>query len=132
MIPVTALPPDITLRFEDRHGYLYAIVSGPRDSDAISIAYWTLIAEQCRIRKASKVLVVENLGENEDKLDVPAMVDAIIGMGMGGVQVAFVVNEIEQMAAMEHGQILAVERGLDARVFSNVTMAERWLRYGGQ
>ena len=43
---VISLPPDIQLVFEDRPGYLYARVSGPRDNREISIAYWTLVAPQ--------------------------------------------------------------------------------------
>jgi hypothetical protein len=128
---VTALPPDITLVFEDRPGYLYAAVTGPRDSKAISIAYWTLIAEQCRLRKTGKLLVVENLGDNEDVPDLPAVLDEIIALGMDKLQVAFVVGRVDQMAHMEHGEILAAERGANGRVFGSVTVAERWLRHGG-
>jgi hypothetical protein len=128
---VTALPADIKLVFEDRPGYLYAAVSGPRDSKAISIAYWTEVAEQCRLRNARKLMVVENLGDNEDEPDLPGVVDAIIAMGMDRLQVAFVVGRVEQMAHMEHGEILAAERGANGRVFGNVTVAERWLRHGG-
>ena len=130
-ILVTALPPDIKLVFEDRPGYLYAAVSGPRDSHAISIAYWSLVAEQCRLRKASKVMVVENLGDHEDEPNLAALVDAVIEMGMDKLQVAFVVGRVDQMAHMEHGEILAAERGANGRVFGNVTVAERWLRHGG-
>lgn len=128
---MTALPPDITLVFEDRPGYLYAAVTGPRDSKAISIAYWRLVAEQCRLRKASKLLMLENLGDNEDVPDLPAVLDEIIAMGMDKLQVAFVVGRVDQMAHMEHGEILAAERGANGRVFGSVTVAERWLRHGG-
>jgi hypothetical protein len=127
---VTALPPDIALVFEDRPGHLYAAVTGPRDSQAISIAYWTLIAEQCRLRNVSKLLVFENLGENEDALDVPAVVDAIFALGMERIQIAFVAGRTEMIASMEHGEILAAERGLKGRVFGSRSEAERWLRYG--
>ena len=78
LLPVTALPPDIRLEFEDRPDYLYARVSGPRDNLEISIAYWTLVAEQVRLRKARKLMVVEALGEREGEHAVPFMVDALI------------------------------------------------------
>jgi hypothetical protein len=35
------------LIFEERTSYLYAEVSGPKDSFEISMAYWKSIAEQC-------------------------------------------------------------------------------------
>jgi hypothetical protein len=128
---VISLPPDIQLVFEDRPGYLYAKVSGPRDNREISIAYWTLVAEEVQRRKARKLMVVEALGEREGEHEVPFMVDALIEMGLDKIQVAFVVNRIDILGAMEHGEILALERGANGRVFGNATVAERWLRHGG-
>lgn len=128
---VISLPADIRLVFEDRPGYLYAQVSGPRDNREISIAYWTLVAEQVRLRKARKLMVVESLGLREGEHEVPFMVDALIEMGLDQIQVAFVVTRIDILGAMEHGEILAIERGANGRVFGNATVAERWLRHGG-
>jgi hypothetical protein len=127
---VTALPADIRLVFEDRPGYLYAEVRGPRETREIATAYWALVTEQCRLRGSSKVLLFQNLGENEDELDVPALVDFIHALGVEWLQLAFVVGRTELIASMEHGQILAAERGLNGRVFGSVGEAERWLRYG--
>ena len=125
-----ALPPDIQLVFEDRPGYLYAAVSGPRDNQQISLAYWSAVAEQCRLRGTRKLMVVENLGDHEGDRDLSAMVVAIIAMGLDKVKVAFVVGRIELVAEMEHGEILALERGAQGRVFGSVAVAERWLRHG--
>ena len=52
---VIELPPDIHLRFEDRLDYLFAEVTGPRDSREISTAYWQRIAERCEARKVRKL-----------------------------------------------------------------------------
>ena len=46
------------------------------------------------------------------------------------IQVAFVVSRLERLAEMEHGEILALERGARGRVFANVGPAEHWLRHG--
>ncbi|WP_146909662.1 hypothetical protein [Arenimonas daejeonensis] len=127
MIP---LPEDIRLVFEDRPGYLYAQVTGPRDSHEITLAYWTAIAHEVRKRGAGKLMVFENLGDHEGGRDLPAVVDALIAMGLDRIQVAFVVGRVEQMAHMEHGEILALERGANGRVFGNSTVAEHWLRHG--
>lgn len=127
MIP---LPDDIRLVFEDRSGYLYAHVTGPRDSHQISLAYWSQIAEQVRKRHATKLLVFENLGDHEDQRDLSAVIDALIGMGLDRIQIAFVVARTELLAEMEHGEILALERGANGRVFGSAAVAERWLRHG--
>jgi hypothetical protein len=129
---VIELPPDIQLRFEDRLDYLYAEVTGPRDSVAISTAYWQRIAERCEERKVRKLMVVEKLGDFAGERDMADMVDAIIAMGMGRLKVAFVVARIEEMARLEHGEILAIERGANGRVFESTALAERWLRHGGE
>jgi hypothetical protein len=130
--PVIELPPDIQIRFEDRLDYLYAEVTGPRDSLAISTAYWMRIAERCETRKALKLMVVEKLGDFEGERDMADMVDAIIAMGMDRLKVAFVTGRVEEMARLEHGEILAIERGANGRVFESTALAERWLRHGGE
>jgi hypothetical protein len=129
---VISLPDDIHLVFEDRSGYLYAQVTGPRDSHQISLAYWSQVAEQVRRRNVRKLLVHENLGDHEDERDLSSMIDALIAMGLDRIQIAFVVGRIELVTEMEHGEILALERGANGRVFGSVAMAERWLRHGSQ
>lgn len=127
---MTRLPEDIAMAFEDRAGFLQATVRGPRDSHAISLAYWRLIADECRTRGRSKVLVVEELGDHEGHRDLPRLVDEVLAMGFDRIQVAFVVSRLERLAEMEHGEILALERGAHGRVFANVGPAEHWLRHG--
>ncbi len=124
------LPPDIRLVFEDRADYLYAAVSGPRDSQEISMAYWRQIAAECERRKTRKLMVVENLGDYDGERDLARTVDYLFELGMDKLQVAFVVGRIELVAHMEHGEILALERGANGRVFGSASVAERWLRHG--
>jgi hypothetical protein len=127
---VIPLPPDISLVFEERPGYLHVSVTGPRDSHEISLAYWQRVAEQCHLRGTRRLLVSESLGEHDGERDLPAIVDAIIAMGMDRLQIAFVVGRVDQMARMEHAEILAMERGANGRVFGSLAVAERWLRHG--
>lgn len=129
---MTSLPEDIRLVFEDRPGYLHARVTGPRDSEQISLAYWSAIVEEIRQRNARKLMVVENLGDYEGSRDLASMLDALIAMGLDRIQIAFVVGRVDMLGLMQHGEILAIERGANARVFDNPSIAERWLRHGGQ
>lgn len=131
MFPVTSLPDDIRLVFEDRPGYLCARVSGPRDSEQISLAYWSAIVAEIDRRNAPRLMVVENLGDYEGPRDLASMLDALIAMGLDRIQIAFVVGRVDLLGLMQHGEILAMERGANARVFDNPTIAERWLRHGG-
>ena len=124
------LPSDIRLVFEDRADYLYAAVTGPRDSQEISMAYWRQIAAECERRKTRKLMVVENLGDFDGERNMAKTVDYLFELGMDKVQVAFVVGRVELVAHMEHGEILALERGANGRVFGSASVAERWLRHG--
>lgn len=125
------LPPDIHLRFEERPGYLYAEVTGPRDSMEISLAYWAAISAKCKARQTERVMVVEHLGDYQGERDMARMVAALVAMGFDRLKVAFVVHRIELLPVMEHGEILAMEYGANGRVFSSADLAERWLRHGG-
>lgn len=118
------------LRIESRGDYLRAQVDGPRDSFAISLAYWTAVAQACRERGARRLLVVENLAESGRPIDLERLVDAIVALGFRDVRVAFVDLVEAHLRAMEHGEILARERGVVGRVFGREDEAERWLRHG--
>lgn len=112
-------------------GYVRAHVFGGRDSLEVSIAMWTLLAEQCRQLAARRLLVIEDLEAALDFSEVEQLVDAVIDLGFRGMRVAFV--DLQHVSnANEHGEILALERGVDARVFSHESAAGTWLRLGGE
>ena len=118
------------LRLESRGDYLRAQVDGLSDSFEISLAYWTAISQACHARKARRVLVVENILEAGDPLMLETLVEAIVALGFRDIRVAFVDLMQSHLAAMEHGEILARERGIVGRVFGDEGEAERWLRHG--
>lgn len=124
------LPENTELAIEDRGNYLYAEVSGPSDSFEISMAYWTAIAKECHARGTSRLLVFERLGQYSGERDMTLMIDSIIALGFENVRVAFVDDFVEDLPIVEQGEILAMERGIEGRVFGNVQQAERWLRIG--
>jgi hypothetical protein len=118
------------LRLETRGGYLRAQVDGLQDSFEISLAYWTAIAQACHERGVTSLLVVENILEAGDPLMLETLVEAIVALGFRDIRVAFVDLMQSHLAAMEHGEILARERGIVGRVFGDEGEAERWLRHG--
>ena len=120
-----------TLTFTWHGDHLRAQVDGQHDTFEISFAYWSLIAEECERRRATRVLVVENLAEaGQDEVDVPRLVDAIVALGFHHIRVAFVDLIDAHLQAMEHGEILARERQITGRVFSHENEAVNWLRHG--
>jgi hypothetical protein len=131
-IPVRTLehPLGFTLRFEGRGDYLHVRVDGEHDTFEISLAYWTEVARACAERGTTRVMVVENLQESGDPLELERLIDAIVALGFREIRLAFVDLVQSHLAAMEHGEILARERGIAGRVFGDEASAERWLRYG--
>jgi len=120
------------LHFEQRPDYLYAHVSGPQDSPEITLAYWREIATECQMRRATRVMVMDDLGGAPTPPEqIAELVRKMQGSGMETVQIAFVEPIMAHVAMMEHGQIFAMESGFRAHVFSSVNAAERWLRFGG-
>ncbi len=126
---VYPLPNNAFLKIEERSQYLYAEVTGPIDSFEITMAYWTLVAQECHARNTKHLLVFEKLGEFSGVRDMVLMVDSIIALGFENIRVAFVDAFIEDLLIAEEGELLAMERGIAGRVFGSLQEAERWLRY---
>lgn len=128
--PITPVDQRFDLQFCWRGDYLRAQVDGEHDSFEISLGYWTRIASECHLRNARRLLVVENLAETGDTLDLERLIDAVVALGFRDIRVAFVDLIDSHLAAMEHGEILARERGITGRVFADENDAVRWLRHG--
>lgn len=119
------------LRFEDRPFYLYAHVGGEADSLDVTVAYWQRILGECRARRARRVLVVDEIAGEPMSADfLHKLVSRMSGSGLEAIQVAFVELVSAHVPLMEHAQILAMEQGFQARVFSRMDEADRWLRFG--
>ncbi len=115
------------LEFDQKAEYLYARVSGDKDSLAISTQYWREIADECRRVKCSKLLIVEDIKETPSMMDVYQISSEIPNMGFYGVRIAFVDQYIEQQPSNEFGGIVASNRGIHVKVFNTVEKAEKWL-----
>lgn len=117
------------LEVEMQPGYLRAKVSEGQDSPALSLAYWTLLANECRRLGARKLLVVEDLVPCEvTDAEFEALFADMVDMGFRNVTVAFVPLRAS-LQTNERGSLLGVEFGLDLMVFSDESYAVRWLRF---
>jgi hypothetical protein len=118
------------IRLEPQPGYLRAYVFDGEDSLDVSIAMWRLLGEECRLRGVNRLLVVEDLAGTLPPEDAEALIAAIMQLDLLQVRVAFV--ELRgDLQINEHVEILAVEQGLTAHVFSREAEARHWLLYGG-
>ena len=120
-------PKPYNLTFEYRPRYLYAFVTGEKDSYEISKRYWQEVAAECQKSGAKKVLIEEDLAENVSMPDMYRFASEIPQLGFSGVRVAFVDRRQEQQQLNQFGETVATNRGLLSRVFNNFEEAEKWL-----
>ncbi len=120
------------LEFELRDHYLVARVSGDADSVAISLAYWAEIGVECRARGAGRVLVIEELKQKPTAFEVFEVASRLREVGMGGIAIAFVDTELDQLPENLFGETVATNRGILGKVFNRVPDAEAWLESRAQ
>jgi hypothetical protein len=115
------------LTFEQRPGYLYAYVEGEQDSYEISRAYWQEIADEAARLSALRVLIDENIPVAVSLTDVFHLAAQIPEMGFGAARIAFVDRYVEQNAINKFGELVAVNRGVNGRIFNDLGLAEKYL-----
>lgn len=115
------------LEFDERTDYLYAYVSGDKDSVEICTQYWHEIADKCRRTKCRKVLIVEDIKESVSTTEMYQIASEIPDMDFSGIKIAFVDQYIEQHAVNEFGGLVATNRGLNVKLFNTAEEAEKWL-----
>ena len=115
------------IKFEHRSGYLYAYAHAEKDSYEISLDFWTEIVRRCKENGFSKVLAEEDFGTDNSTSDMYELVSQGHQIGLTGLKIAFVDRHLAQMYNNLFGETVAKNRGLIAKVFSNVKEAEEWL-----
>jgi hypothetical protein len=117
-----------SITFELRPDYLYAYIQGDNDNYEISNAYWLEVSIECAKHRAEKLLVDEDLASS-----MPSMSEVFQGasersfMGLAGLKIAFVDRHSDQQEQNLFGELVATNRGLFCKVFSNFADGESWL-----
>ena len=116
------------------HGTDYGLkahVQGVNGTLATTLAYWREIAEEVRRTQPPGLLVVDDMeGDPPPPEELLQFVQAMRGLGMENVRVAYLEKHLDQIPQVELASILATEHGFQARVFDNERSAVTWLRYG--
>jgi hypothetical protein len=115
------------LTFEQREGYLYAYVEGEQDNYQISRGYWLEVAAEVVRTKAKRVLIDENIVESATLGEVFRLASEIPKMGFGPTRVAFVDRYLDQNDINAFAELVAVNRGLNGKIFNDESMALAWL-----
>ncbi|MBN1306216.1 MAG: hypothetical protein JXA13_17410 [Anaerolineales bacterium] len=117
-----------SIRFEDRGEYLYACVTGPKDNQEISLDYWQRVIDECRERGFRKLLIEEDLPDQATTVEIFNLIKTIAGIINFPLKIAFYDREAEHLDLNLFGETVAVNRGVDGRVFAGLEEAEAWLK----
>lgn len=103
-------------------------VSGP-GSYANTLAYWTAIANAVRERAPRGLLLIDQTsGEPLTAEEWKTLVDSMTGSGLEHVRIAHV--KPRGLQHIEYCELFAREAGFSARVFTEESVADLWLRHG--
>jgi hypothetical protein len=117
------------LNFEHRGSYLYITVTGENTPDNV-MHYLSEVRDLCEQYKVLDVLIVENLGG--PSLDTFSIFDIILKVSEQTSQlvrnIAYVdINPEHNPGKMVFAENVAVNRGINVRIFSSIQAAEQWL-----
>lgn len=118
----------VEIRFEDRDGYLYVFISGKEESVSLALKYWQYILEECKKLGFERLLVEENFPNQLCATDMYTITSSIPKMGHSGLKIAFVDRVSEHNKLNLFGETVAVNRGVNGRVFAEIADAEAWLK----
>jgi hypothetical protein len=121
------------LNFERRSSYLYITVTGENSYDNV-LQYLSEVRDLCEQYKCTDVLIVENLGG--PSLDTFSIFDIISKVSEQTIRVvkniAYVdINPAHNVDEMAFAENVAVNRGVNVQIFSDIYRAEQWLEKQG-
>lgn len=118
-----------TLELQEKPGYLHFQITG-ENTPAVVREYLGAVMRSALERKCPILLIEENLhGPPLPLIDVFDLASGGTDRARGEIRrIAFVdVNPDHPIANMQFAETVAVNRGLNVRVFATVEEAERWI-----
>jgi len=116
-----------TIVFEDYPDYLYALVHGDKYGYEVLAGFLREIADECRNRNFSQVLIEENISATATKEDVYRIASELPELGFAGIRMAYIDRFLDQNDLNEFGQDVAVDNGIDVEIFADQEAAHEWL-----
>lgn len=116
-----------TIVFEDYPEYLYALVHGDQYGYEVLSGFLKDIADECKRRNFRQVLIEENISATASKEDVYRVASELPELGFAGIRMAYVDRFADQKEINEFGHDVAVDNGIDVRIFATQAEADAWL-----
>lgn len=113
------------IEIKERGEYLYARVSGETLKPEIAKQYWDEIADTAFELKKSKIMIEKCFSQSVSAPEMLEMGD-YLGKLLATKKIAFL-DRYKNTAINNLGQKIAVNRGVEIKVFQDVEEAEKWL-----
>ncbi len=124
---IESRPGSSSLHFEQRTEYLYVRMEGCGGNYADQKECWEKIAEEFNRSRSFRLLVEQC---SEKALEIPdafQLSSDIAEMGFEDCKAAYVDSNEENIDVNQFAEVVAVNRGLNCKAFSNIDDAEIWL-----
>jgi hypothetical protein len=115
------------ITFKDRGEYLFAEVTGEKDTLDVSLAHGRRVIDECAARDLRKVLIEEKFPNQLSAIDVYSLMTEVSRMVASRIAIAFVDREAAHEELNLFGETVATNRGATGKVFSTTEAAKRWL-----
>ncbi len=119
---------DFEIEYEAREGYLFAQVSGPKDSVDVSKRFWDAIIARMNEIGEDRVLVVEDFPNQLSPADMYAIAVIVSKLFRQPKKLALVDTCASHYELNAFGETVATNRGAAARAFNDMDDAIAWLR----
>lgn len=116
-----------TIYFEERDQYLYALVTGGKDTLEISMDFWSEIAEKCKTLQRDKLLVEEDFPNALQVFEMYRLGEHLAELKLAGIKIAFVDRRLEQQELNDFCLTVAQNRGIYGMMFNDAETAQKWL-----
>ena len=117
--------------FEDYPNYLYALVHSEQYGYDVLAGFLSEIAAECKRRGFSQVVIEENISATASDDDVVRIASELPELGFSNIRMAYIDRFADQQEMNEMGKEVALDHGIDVRIFANQRDAESWLSTSG-
>ena len=115
------------INFRPEQEFLKVDLSGDLAAPETRIEAWTKIVRHCREEGFDHLLVVQDSPGNANETDAFVSSQAIVGLGLDGIKIAYVDIDPANHEFNKFGELVAANRGANARVFFEEAPALSWL-----
>jgi len=118
--------PPIELTFEARAGYLFVHARAETTTPETTLQFMREVAKQCAEAKLDRVLLFRDIPDTLSLSDFFLATETLLE-GFRGIRGAVVNPYPVNAERLEFGSLVALNRGVTYKIFTNETEAEAWL-----